>query len=185
MGENGILEWGPVLRVRRNHGLEHATLNLLIKKYPGSPFSGHSDRQGFWIIGDISTDELLETAREALKRMREGEKRLAVHSNCGTNYVTTGLVAGSLVWLASLGNHNSFKKKLDRWPLMVMIVTGSLIAAQPLGPKVQEKISTSGEPGSMTIRQIIRYERSGPCLHRILTVEESAETVETIEAAES
>ncbi len=108
-----------------------------------------------------------------------------MHSNCGTYYVTTGLVAGSLVWLASLGNHNSFKKKLDRWPLMVMIVTGSLIAAQPLGPKVQEKISTSGEPGSMTIRQIIRYERSGPCLHRILTVEESAETVETIEAVES
>jgi hypothetical protein len=24
MGENGILDWGPVLRVRRNHGLEHA-----------------------------------------------------------------------------------------------------------------------------------------------------------------
>ena len=52
-----------------------------------------------------------------------------------------------------------------------MIITGSLVAAQPLGMKVQEKVTTSGDPGNLTIKQIVRYERSGPVLHRILTVD--------------
>lgn len=171
MTEKGILNWGPVSLVRRNHGLEHATLNLLAKEYPSRPFAGHSDHKGFWVIGDISTDKLLETVQEALKRMNAGEKKLAIHANCGTNYVTAGVVAGTLAWLTTLGNRNSFKKKLDNWPLMITIITGSLIAAQPLGPKVQARLSTSGEPGNLKVRQIVRYERKGPTLHHILTAD--------------
>jgi len=68
----------------------------------------------------------------------------------------------------------------------VTIVTGSLIAAQPLGPKVQAKISTSGEPGNLKVRQIVRYERQGPALHRIITADVTPEPVTTIaEAVES
>ncbi|MBA4374885.1 MAG: hypothetical protein C0401_01760 [Anaerolinea sp.] len=163
------LNWRLVSLVRRNHGLEHATLNLLAKKIPGASFAGHSDQKGFWVIGNVSTDILLETAQTALKRMKEGERLLAIHANCGTNFVTAGLLAGTFAWLATLGTANNFKKKLDRWPLLVMIITGTLIAAQPLGLKVQEKVSTSGEPGRLLIKQIVRYERNGPALHRILT----------------
>ena len=172
----GILNWGIVSLVRRNHGLEHATLNLLSEKVPNKSFGGHSDHKGFWLVGDVSTDVLLETAQSALKRMKEGEHALAVHANCGTNYVTSGVIAGTLAWLATLGKANNFKKKLDRWPLLVMIVSGSLIAAQPLGMKVQARVSTSGEPGDLVIKQIVRYERSGPTIHRILTGSEPAST---------
>jgi hypothetical protein len=166
------LNFGIISLVRRNHGLEHATINLLASKIPGSSFAGYSDHKGFWIIGDISTDLLLETAQQALTRMKGGERGLAINANCGTNYVVAGLLAGSLAWLATLGSGNSFKKRLDRWPLLVMLVTGSMVVAQPLGPKVQEKVTTSGEPGDLTVKQIVRYERSlpgKPVLHRILT----------------
>lgn len=163
------LNWGMVSLIRRNHGLEHATLNLLAKKVPDISFAGYSDPKGFWVVGNVSTDMLLETAQAALQRMKDGERSLAIHANCGTNYVTTGVIAATFAWLATLGSGNSFKKKLDRWPLLVMIITGSMIAAQPLGLKVQEHVSTSGEPGRLVIKQIVRYERSGPVLHRILT----------------
>ncbi len=166
-----ILEWGPVSMVRRNHGLEHATLNVLAAEFPNRSYAGHSDSKGFWIIGDISTDKLLETVQQALKRMKAGESTLALHANCGTNYVTSGVIAGSIAWLATLGNANSFSKKLNRWPLLVMVITGSLIAAQPLGKKVQARISTSGEPGGLVVKQITRYERNGPVLHRIFTTD--------------
>ncbi len=166
-----ILDWGPVSMIRRNHGLEHATLNLLAVEFPSRSFAGHSDSKGFWIIGDISTDKLLETVQQALKRMKSGESTLALHANCGTNYVTSGVIAGSIAWLGTLGSANSFSKKLNRWPLLVMIITGSLIASQPLGKKVQARISTSGNPGSLVVKQISRYERKGPVLHRILTTD--------------
>ncbi len=170
---NGLLNWGPLSMIRRNHGLEHATMNLLAAEYPHGSFAGHSDSKGFWIVGNVSTDKLLETVQNALRRMKAGEKKLAIHANCGTNYVTAGLIAGSIAWLATLGNANKFKKKLDRWPLLVMIITGTLIAAQPLGPKVQERVSTSSDPGNLVVKQIIRYERKGPALHRILTADEA------------
>ncbi len=168
------LNLGIISLIRRNHGLEHATINLLSKKIPGTSFAGYSDHKGFWIVGDVSTDVLLETAQQALTRMKEGERSLAIHANCGTNYVTAGVLAGSMAWLATLGSGNSFKKKFDRWPLLVMLVTGALIVAQPLGPKVQEHVTSSGEPGNLAIKQIVRYERNmpgRPMLHRILTAE--------------
>lgn len=174
------LDLGIISLVRRNHGLEHATLNLLVKKVPGVPFSGHSDQKGFWVIGNVSTDLLLETVQEALKRMKNGEHSLAVHANCGTNFVTAGLLAGTLAWLGTLGTANNFKKKLDRWPLLVMLITGALIVAQPLGPKVQAKVTASGEPGQLVVKQIVKYERSEhtPMLHRILTSDAPAKAEE-------
>ena len=171
-----LLEWGPVSLVRRNHGLEHATLNLLSKRQPGS-FAGYSDAKGIWIIGNVSTDLLLETAQEALKRMNNGEHGLAIHPYCGTNFVTTGVIAGTLAWLFSLGKANSFSKKLDRWSTLVLAVTAGAVLAHSLGPKMQEKVTTSGVPGSLVIKQIIRYERNGPALHRILTGEGSHKDV--------
>lgn len=176
------LNLGIISLIRRNHGLEHATINLLSKKFPNVSFSGYSDHKGFWIVGDVSTDALLETAQQALTRMKGGERGLAIHTNCGTNYVTAGLLAGSMTWLATLGGGNSFKKKLDRWPLMVLLVTGALIVAQPLGPKVQEHVTTSGEPGNLVVKQIVRYERNlpgRPNLHRILTGEVAPAVEET------
>ena len=166
-----ILNWGPLSMVRRNHALEHATLNLLAEEFQHSSFAGYSDAKGFWLVGDLSTDKLLETAQNALKRLKEGEHSLALHANCGTNYVTTGLIAGTIAWLGTLVNANSFKKKLDRWPLLVLIVTGTMVAAQPLGLKVQKKISTCGMPGNLVIKQIVRYERNGPAIHRVLTAD--------------
>lgn len=173
-----LLNWGPLSAIRRNHGLEHATMNLLAAEFPHTSFAGHSDAKGFWIIGNVSTDKLLEIVQTALKRMKGGESTLALHANCGTNYVTTGLIAGSIAWLGTLGNTNTFKKKLNRWPLLVMIITGSFIAAQPLGQKVQAKISTCGDPGSLAVKQIVRYERQGPAVHRILT----ADVIEPVES---
>ncbi|HCS39895.1 MAG TPA: hypothetical protein DIW44_09975 [Anaerolineaceae bacterium] len=172
--QKAFLNFGIISLVRRNHGLEHATINLLSKKLPGCSFAGYSDHKGFWIVGDVSTDLLLETAQQALTRMKGGERGLAIHDNCGSNFVTAGLLAGTLAWLGMLGTGNSFKKKLDRWPLLVLLVTGALIVAQPLGPKVQEHVTTLGEPGNLTVKQIVRYEREipgKPMLHRILTAE--------------
>ena len=66
-----ILDSDLVSRIRRNHGLEHATLHVLGRRYPQKPLAGHSDMNGFWIIGDVSTDDLQSAIVEALRRYSE------------------------------------------------------------------------------------------------------------------
>jgi hypothetical protein len=172
--KRSLLDWGPIHRVRRNHGLEHATINLLSRKYPAKALAGYSDHKGFWIVGEISTDELTETVREALTRMNGGEHGLAIHAQCGTNAVTTGVLAGTAAWLATLKTENDWQKKCERWPLIVLLVTAAVVIAQPLGPIVQAKVTTSGTPGGLRLVQVTRYERKLPgraTLHRVLTVD--------------
>ena len=82
-----------ISRTRRNHGLEHATLNLLAKTHPRKPFAGHSDTGGFWILGDIPTDELNQTITDALEKLRSGQSSLAIHQNCGTNLLVSGFAS--------------------------------------------------------------------------------------------
>ncbi len=166
------LEFGAISKVRRNHGLEHATINLLSKTHPDRAFAGHSDINGFRITGNNDTEQLPETAREALARMNAGQHNLAIHPNCGTNAATTGVIAGGLAWLAMLNAGNSWKKRLDRLPWVIVLVTGAVILAAPLGPKVQEKVTTCGVPGGLHIVQVVRHERGKMIVHRVTTADE-------------
>jgi len=44
---------------------------------------------------------------------------------------------------------------------------------------VQAKISTSGEPGNLKVKQIVRYEHRKPIVHHILTADELPEETTT------
>ena len=90
-------------RVRRNHGLEHATLTVLSRSYPGRGLTGHSDSAGFWIIGNVPPEAVHSAVQEALARMKAGEVNLAVHPNCGTNFVTSGILAALAAFVAFFG----------------------------------------------------------------------------------
>ena len=164
-----ILDTPAFSRIRRNHGLEHATLHLLARSYPNQPLAGHSDLGGFWIIGDVSTDALQTAIIEALQRMRDGERRLAVHPNCGTNFVTGGVLAGAAAGLTMLGSGRRLRDQIDRLPLAIVLATAALVLAQPLGLKLQEQVTTSGDPGTLRVVEIRLTHRGGMKAHRVLT----------------
>ena len=86
-----ILDWGPFSRVRRNHALEHATLQVLAEENPRLRMAGYSGPKSFWLVGEVDTDKVVDAARQALARMQGGERGLAIHPHCGTNLVTTGM----------------------------------------------------------------------------------------------
>lgn len=159
----------PVNAVRRNHALEHATLHILSRKYKDRGLGGYSDPRGFWIVGDIDTEDIQMAVDEGLQRLRNGESDLAIHPNCGTNYALPGMVAGSLAWLGMVNNPGSFKKKVDRLPLIITLVTMALILVQPLGPVFQQRVTTNANPGSLSIYEITRFLRHGINMHRVTT----------------
>ncbi|HNB53626.1 MAG TPA: DUF6391 domain-containing protein [Anaerolineales bacterium] len=163
-----ILDFPPLSRIRRNHGLEHATIHILSRKIPNTPMAGHSDVGGFWLLGELDTEQVRQSVAEALKRMKNGEHRLAVHPNCGTNFVTAGMAGGLAGALAMFGARKT-SDKVARLPIAVGLATIALIITQPLGFIVQEHITTSGKPGSMEIVDVIPTRRGKFTAHRILT----------------
>jgi hypothetical protein len=159
----------PFSRVRRNHGLEHATLQVLAEKNPGLKMAGYSDPSGFWLIGQLETEQVREAAGEALRRMLGGEHSLAIHPHCGTNLVSTGFLAGSFAWLSMLGAGRNARDRLERWPMVVTMVTLAVFLAQPLGPFIQQRVTTSTPNSDMMILSIERRQKGDVPLHRVLT----------------
>ncbi len=156
-------------RIRRNHGVEHATLHTLSRRYPMQPIAGHSDSKGFWIIGDLPEGAVEAAAVEALHRLREGQRHLAVHPNCGTNFVTSGIFAGLAAWIAMAGSGTRLRERLERLPIAAALATLALILVRPLGGFLQQTVTTSGDPEGLEIVSV-RVSRRGRMLaHRVST----------------
>ena len=168
-GSNTLLSLGPVSHVRRNHALEHATLQVLARTNPFLKLAGYSLLGGFWIVGEISTDLLAAAVQEALARLRAGEIGLAIHPNCGTNFVATGFLAGIAGWLGTLGAGSGFRRKFERLPVVIGLVTLAIILANPLGPLLQAKVTTQPEIGSLEVVRIERGMRQQIPIHRVVT----------------
>ena len=166
---DSLLNAHPVSRVRRNHGLEHATIHILSKRFSGTRMAGHSDLGGFWILGDLKTEHIEAAVADALGRLRAGEHDLAVHPNCGTNFVTAGVVAGLAGAFSMLGAGRKWQDKLARIPMAVTLATLAMIFAQPLGFFLQEQVTTSGKPGDLEIVDITATRRGNFNGHRITT----------------
>jgi len=164
-----ILDTPWLSRIRRNHGLEHATLRILAKSYPKTSLAGHSDLNGFWIIGEVSTEDIQVAVRQALQRLQNGERDLAVHPNCGTNLATSGVLAGLAASLVMFGAGRRLRDNLERIPLAITVATLALVASQPLGMTIQRQITTSGDPENLQIVEVKPTRRGRIKTHRILT----------------
>ena len=158
----------PVLsRIRRNHGLEHATLNILSQRFPNRRLSGYSFPGGFFILGEIPTADLREAVSQALARMNNGESGLAIHDHCGTNYTASGFVAGLLAWLGMAGA-KSKRDQVERLPMVIALATFGFIASQPLGPVLQKRVTTSGNPQGLSIVDVFPIQFGQFVLHRVI-----------------
>lgn len=164
-----VLQQKQILSIRRNHAVEHATLNILARRYPQYSLSGYSDTAGFFVFGNVPENDLFTAAEEAVRRMNDGENNLAIHPYCGTNYVTMGAAAGLAAWLGMLGVKNNWRDKFDRLSLVITLSTLALIVAQPLGPKVQRNITTTASMGPLKIMGIEKVSRGKRPIFRIRT----------------
>ena len=131
---------------------------------------GISDAGGFWIYGEVATETLLLAAQEALKRLADGESALAVHPNCGTNLAVGALAAGGLAWIGMRGTKGNTGRRLARLPIAVLMGIIGYQMAKPLGPKIQEQITTNADVSGMEVAQVLRHDvASGIIIHRVST----------------
>jgi hypothetical protein len=131
--------------LRRNHALEHATIAVMMEREPGRKLNGFSTDDGFFVQGVRSISEVESAAREARRRLQNGEKRLAIHRNCGTTIVAANLLA-AILFLVALGL--GFLYLGAGWDLYLMIL-GSVVLAFalriPLSLILQRFVTTDAD----------------------------------------
>lgn len=155
----GSIGW-PLLRsrldaIRRNHGVEHATVSVLFARHGPQRIAGRASADGFFIVGRVDDDLLLSCAREALERMRAGEADLAVSPFCGTNILVTAALS-TLAAIYALTGHPSRPLRERAGDAF----TGSVLAvvtAQPAGRLLQQWLTTRGDVQAMEIVGIRSY----------------------------
>lgn len=164
-----ILDLPHILATRRNHALEHATIHILSAKYPDRHMAGHSNPTGFFIIGNVTTEDLKAAVLEAWNRLRAGESKLAIHPGCGTNMATSMLLSGTLAWFPMSGA-KSISRRLWLLPFAIGFGVLGYALSQPLGPVLQEKVTTEANLGDLQIKDIIPVRKGSVAIHRVITL---------------
>jgi len=152
-----------VSRVKRNHGLEHATIHVLSESHKRFSAQGNSDHRGFHlnIYGDVTENEVRAAVAEAHRRLNAGEHNLAVHPNCGTVLVTTAALA-TLAAQTMLALENRREPRLrpmtliNALPGAMVAVVGALIVGRPLGVRLQERYTVDGHLGDLQVVDVRR-----------------------------
>ena len=167
-------------RLRRNHGLEHATIHVLSAKYKNFSAQGNSDHNGFNlnVFGDLDEAAVAAAVREAHARLRGGERQLAIHPNCGTALLTTATLT-TLAGQAALAveqrragkDQPAFVALVNALPGAITAVLLALIVSRPLGLYLQARYTTSGDLGDL---EVVSVRRVSPSLvtrffHLLLT----------------
>ena len=179
-----LLNLPPVSRVRRNHALEHATVQVLDERHRGLRMVGRSSSGGFYIWCNLPTEKVLDAAQEGLRRLQAGQRHMAIHPNCGSNIVVAGVMAGVGTFLVVDGYKKPdfsasgatkprflerFMNWLNRLSLACTVATVAIILARPLGTLFQTHVTTQADVGDLRIAGITRETRFGSAVYRIHT----------------
>jgi hypothetical protein len=164
-----MLEMVPFMaRVRRNHALEHATVHMLSRRRPNMRMVGYSINRGIFLIGALETDQVEAAADEALARLRAGESHWALHPNCGTSLLTSGVMASMAALLSAAVTRGEEERPL-RLPTMVLFSIVALTLARPLGLDLQRHVTTEACMGGLNIVQVRRLLSRPMTVHFIET----------------
>ncbi len=168
-----LLDLFPISRVRRNHALEHATIQVLSERLHNLRLVGRSSLWGFYIYGDVPTEDVLSAAQEGLHRLQAGQWQTAIHPNCGTNLAVAWVLAGLGAFLAlgglSSNRNKSFWDRLARLPLAFTAATMGIMLAKPLGPVIQARVTTQPNVGDMRVVGVTQETKAGVIIHHIRT----------------
>lgn len=141
--------------VRRNHGIEHATVAVLFSRTGPQRIAGRASADGFFILGSVDEAQLLSCAREALQRMQRGEGDLAVSPHCGTNIAVTAALS-TLATMNTFAQHPE-RRLRDRFGDAFTGSIFAIIAAQPLGRLVQKYLTTRADVEGVEIVDVRTY----------------------------
>ena len=139
-----------ILKIRRNHALEHATVALLLERGVQPPLGGYSVAGGYLIWSMAPIETVTEASTDALNLLKAGHGDLAISPYCGTNMVTSAVLGGLA---ATLVRGNSRGIGANFRAAIAAIAAASLLS-RPVGEFIQRKLTTKPEPASLQITSV-------------------------------
>lgn len=126
--------------IRRNHAIEHATINIL-EQSAGYQLrvSGLSKEDGFYIAGIENSEIVEEAAVRGLSLLKQGYCHLAIHRRCGTDIAIANFLA-ALIFLSLLLT----TRIISVFNIIIALLLSNLISPY-LGEYVQKYFTTSCE----------------------------------------
>jgi hypothetical protein len=134
--------------MRRNHALEHATINVVAERYGRAALTGMPDREGFHLRGRLDPDAFVASGQQAIKRLRDGERSLAIHRRCPTSLVGAQLLL-AIVSTAVLLLIDQFSA-----PTFLAALLGAALLGPPLSPILQRVALVNPNIGQLEIRDV-------------------------------
>jgi len=137
---------------------------MLARKYADKNLAGHSNPTGFFLFGDMSTEDIRIAVNEAMTRLRAGESELAIHPGCGTNLAASMVLPMTFASVPFQGTRSN--RRLLLIPVALMFAVFGYVLSKPLGPWLQRNVTTEADLGNLQVKEIILV-RNG--IHRIIT----------------
>ena len=126
---------------------------------------GHSNPTGFYLMGGFSKEEIQEAADEAMRRLRAGERELAIHEGCGTNIATSTLLPAMFAFVPMQQARSNFWR-IFLIPFAIGLAVFGYFLSKPLGPWLQRNVTTEANLGNMRLVDIIPVRKG---LFRVIT----------------
>jgi len=154
---------------RRNHALEHGTVNVIEEQYGTTHLAGYATEDGFVIRGFADPEMIYTAANKALIRMQSGERELAIHKRCGTSIAAGNLLASILfiVILVAFGQANI-------WTMILAMMAGSFLGPI-VGPLTQKYLTTATDLEDVEIMgyapqvgQVVIYTRQSELDYKVV-----------------
>lgn len=123
-----------VRSTRQNHAWEHATLHVLGGRGQVRRVSGLSDPSGFTLFGEMAVEDVTRAAADAQTAIDEGQRRLAIHPDCGTNLAVQALLSVLVMQLLGRPGRGF---SAARFTVGLLSMTALSMAAKVLGPRLQ------------------------------------------------
>lgn len=151
--------------IRINHGLEHATFNVL-QENDLPMFSGHADEKGFELVGPVSAENVGFAFIEAVRRIKKGEHDLVTTVHCGTRVGIFGLLFLSVPLLLFILMLKNIITPAQMMGFAVLAFFFGFIAKKRLSLLAQKYVTTST---TFDEASIIEIKKIRPGAHYIET----------------
>jgi len=133
-------------RLRTNHALEHATVNVLEEQLGPTSIAGVATGDGFVLMGGVpSPRHVVAAAQVALARLKRGETTLALHPRCGTSLAAANLLF-ALVFLGGLLAVGAFD-----WLNALLALAAAHLLGRPVGMLLQKWITTDPDVADLDL----------------------------------
>ncbi len=143
-------------QMRRNHALEHATINLLRRRHARITLFGMPDQHGFHLRGRVPHDAVIRATQEGIRRLKQGERSLAWSRRCPTSLVATQVILSVIFLVIVLSIWREFIAPV----LLTALMAGALLGP-PVSPYVQRWLLVEPDPGSLEFRDLEIEEPTG------------------------